>query len=143
MTTTHSALPPSPEVADLPVRQRDWARSGLARAPEEQVRATLEEMVLHPGYPCLGARSVFRREGLRHVVFDDLDDPAVVPVLVDHLAAFEREAGQSATFSVAYLARAVSPGRYTHPAAHIEDMYRPDRFGRTAFGTAEIAPARP
>jgi alpha-2-macroglobulin len=38
--------------------------------------------------------------------------------------------------------RAVSPGRYVHPAASIEDMYRPDRFGRTAFGTVEIAPAR-
>ena len=72
----------------------------------------------------------------------------VEPVHVEYrddrlIAAFEREAGQSAIFSVAYLARAVSPGRYTHPAAAIEDMYRPDRYGRTGFGSAEIAPARP
>jgi uncharacterized protein YfaS (alpha-2-macroglobulin family) len=34
--------------------------------------------------------------------------------------------------------RAVAPGRYVHPAAIVEDMYRPDRFGRTAFGSVEV-----
>ena len=28
------------------------------------------------------------------------------------------------------------------PAAVIEDMYRPDRFGRTGFGMVEISSAR-
>jgi len=28
-------------------------------------------------------------------------------------------------------------------AAHAEDMYAPERFGRTGFGTAEVVPARP
>lgn len=32
---------------------------------------------------------------------------------------------------VAYIMRAAHEGRYIHPAAHIEDMYRPDRFART------------
>jgi uncharacterized protein YfaS (alpha-2-macroglobulin family) len=36
--------------------------------------------------------------------------------------------------SVAYLVRAVTPGIYVHPAATVEDMYRPDRFARTASG---------
>jgi uncharacterized protein YfaS (alpha-2-macroglobulin family) len=36
--------------------------------------------------------------------------------------------------SVAYLVRAVTPGSYVHPAATVEDMYRPDRFARTASG---------
>jgi hypothetical protein len=40
----------------------------------------------------------------------------------------------------AYIVRAVTPGRYTHPAAFVEDMYAPERFGRTAFGSAEILP---
>lgn len=86
----HDPAPPS-GVTELPVRQRDWARSGIGDAPEDQVRAVLEEMVLHPGYPCLGARSVVRREGLRHVLLDDLDDPAAAPALAEHLAQFERE----------------------------------------------------
>ncbi|MFM9975325.1 MAG: alpha-2-macroglobulin family protein [Beijerinckiaceae bacterium] len=59
------------------------------------------------------------------------------------VAAFTREANQKTTsFGVAYIVRAVSPGRYVHPAAVTEDMYRPDRFGRTTFGIVEIAPAR-
>ena len=37
---------------------------------------------------------------------------------------------------------AASPGRYVLPQAMVEDMYRPDRFGRTATGTIEIAAAR-
>jgi uncharacterized protein YfaS (alpha-2-macroglobulin family) len=54
------------------------------------------------------------------------------------VAAFDREPGQSAFFSVAYVARAVAPGHYVYPPATAEDMYRPDRFGRTAFGSIEV-----
>ena len=53
-------------------------------------------------------------------------------------AAFERKADSAPVFTVAYVVRAVSPGRYALPQAKIEDMYRPDRFGRTATGTVEI-----
>jgi uncharacterized protein YfaS (alpha-2-macroglobulin family) len=47
------------------------------------------------------------------------------------------EAMSSAT--VAYLVRAVTPGSFVHPAATAEDMYRPDRFARTAAGRLEVA----
>jgi uncharacterized protein YfaS (alpha-2-macroglobulin family) len=53
-------------------------------------------------------------------------------------AAFDRSADSTAVFTVAYVVRAVSPGRYVLPQAKVEDMYRPDRFGRTATGTIEI-----
>ena len=55
-------------------------------------------------------------------------------------AAFERNQDSPPVFTVAYVVRAVSPGRYVLPQAKVEDMYRPDRFGRTATGTVEIAP---
>jgi uncharacterized protein YfaS (alpha-2-macroglobulin family) len=55
-------------------------------------------------------------------------------------AAFDRKQDSSPVFSVAYVVRAVSPGRYVLPQAKVEDMYRPDRFGRTATGTIEITP---
>ena len=55
-------------------------------------------------------------------------------------AAFERRPKDPPVFSVAYVVRAVSPGRYVLPQAYVEDMYRPDRFGRTGTGTIEIAP---
>ena len=57
-------------------------------------------------------------------------------------AAFERKSGDPAMFTVAYVVRAVSPGRYIHPQAYVEDMYRPDRFGRTATGTVEVTAAK-
>jgi uncharacterized protein YfaS (alpha-2-macroglobulin family) len=55
-------------------------------------------------------------------------------------AAFERGSEMPAVFRVAYVVRAVSPGKYVLPQARVEDMYRPDRFGRTATGQIEIAP---
>ncbi|WP_420103237.1 MG2 domain-containing protein [Bosea sp. (in: a-proteobacteria)] len=60
------------------------------------------------------------------------------------VAAFERSGAKNdkLSYTVAYIARAVSPGRYVSPAAVIEDMYRPDRFGRTGFGTVEVSSAR-
>src|SRR5205807_531672 len=40
-------------------------------------------------------------------------------------AAFDRKAGDPAIFAVAYVVRAVSPGRYVLPQAYVEDMFRP------------------
>lgn len=46
-------------------------------------------------------------------------------------------------FITGYLVRAVTPGTYVHPAAIAEDMYRPERFGRTGFGSLTVLPAQP
>ncbi len=59
------------------------------------------------------------------------------------VATYDRAPSQAAYFTVGYVVRAVSPGRYVQPAATIEDMYRPERYGRTAFGSVEVVPARP
>ncbi len=57
-------------------------------------------------------------------------------------AAFDRKPDSGPLFAVAYVVRAVSPGSYVLPQAKVEDMYRPDRFGRTATGAIEITAAR-
>ena len=57
-------------------------------------------------------------------------------------AAFDRSAKDNAVFTVAYVVRAVSPGQYVLPQAYVEDMYRPDRFGRTATGRVEVTAAK-
>ena len=57
-------------------------------------------------------------------------------------AAFERRKDDPTTYSVAYIVRAVSPGSYVLPQAVVEDMYRPDRFGRTETGAVEVSPAK-
>jgi uncharacterized protein YfaS (alpha-2-macroglobulin family) len=54
-------------------------------------------------------------------------------------AAFERKASDPPVWTVAYVVRAVSPGRYVLPQAYVEDMYRPDRFGRTETGSIEVS----
>jgi alpha-2-macroglobulin len=40
--------------------------------------------------------------------------------------------------TVAYIVRAVTPGSFLHPAATVEDMYRPDRFARTVSGRLDV-----
>jgi uncharacterized protein YfaS (alpha-2-macroglobulin family) len=57
------------------------------------------------------------------------------------VAAFDRRDGDRNAITVAYIVRAVSPGKYAHPPAMIEDMYRPDRFARTEAGEVEVVPA--
>ncbi|MBL4928290.1 alpha-2-macroglobulin family protein [Tabrizicola sp. KVB23] len=44
----------------------------------------------------------------------------------------------NATFQLAYIVRAISPGTYHHPAASVEDMYRPDLTGRSETGSLTI-----
>ena len=46
--------------------------------------------------------------------------------------------GPVKSVTVAYMVRAVTPGSFVHPAATVEDMYRPDRFARTASGRLDI-----
>ena len=44
----------------------------------------------------------------------------------------------TATATIAYLVRAVTPGSFVHPAATVEDMYRPERYARTAAGRLDV-----
>ena len=52
-------------------------------------------------------------------------------------AAADKTPAVSAT--LAYIVRAVTPGTFVHPAATVEDMYRPERYARTAAGTLSVA----
>ena len=44
------------------------------------------------------------------------------------------------SFRLAYIVRAVSPGRFHHPAATVEDMYRPEFRAWTDTGRVEVVP---
>jgi uncharacterized protein YfaS (alpha-2-macroglobulin family) len=52
------------------------------------------------------------------------------------LAAVDRY--DNGSFRLAYIVRAVSPGTFHHPAAIVEDMYRPDLTGRSETGSVTI-----
>jgi uncharacterized protein YfaS (alpha-2-macroglobulin family) len=52
------------------------------------------------------------------------------------LAAVDR--GGKGSFRLAYIVRAVSPGSFHHPAAIVEDMYRPEMRAWTAAGRVNV-----
>jgi uncharacterized protein YfaS (alpha-2-macroglobulin family) len=54
------------------------------------------------------------------------------------LAAVNMRSGEPVT--LAYVARAVTPGGFHHPAASVEDMYRPAFRARTDTGRLVITP---
>lgn len=63
-------------------------------APAAAVVETVAAMVAHPDYPCLGARSVFRRDAVTAVVLDDLGDTSPggsLDRLAEHLGDYARE----------------------------------------------------
>jgi uncharacterized protein YfaS (alpha-2-macroglobulin family) len=43
-------------------------------------------------------------------------------------------------FRLGYIVRAVSPGSFHHPAASVEDMYRPDFRAQTDSGRVIVSP---
>src|SRR5271169_2402511 len=53
-------------------------------------------------------------------------------------AAFERKKDDAPVFTVAYVVRAVAPGKYIRPQASVEDMYNPARFGRSGSASVEV-----
>jgi uncharacterized protein YfaS (alpha-2-macroglobulin family) len=57
-------------------------------------------------------------------------------------AAVDRATDSNAVFTVAYVVRAVTPGKYVLPQAYVEDMYNPSRYGRTATGSVEVRSAK-
>lgn len=54
------------------------------------------------------------------------------------IASIDRSKNNKGRVVLGYVVRAVSPGRFVHPAAIVEDMYRMDRRARTASGSVEI-----
>ncbi|NKN38254.1 hypothetical protein HFC70_18040 [Agrobacterium sp. a22-2] len=57
------------------------------------------------------------------------------------VAAIDRPADDNSEITLAYVVRAVTPGAYDHPAAHVEDMYRPQFYARSATGRMEVQAA--
>jgi alpha-2-macroglobulin len=57
-------------------------------------------------------------------------------------AALDRATDSKSVFTVAYVVRAVTPGKYVLPQAYVEDMYNPSRYGRTGTGSVEVRGAK-
>jgi len=67
----------------------------------------------------------------------NIAQPQIAEARDDRYLAAINLTGEART--LAYVVRAVTPGRYAAPGAVAEDMYRPDVFARSAAFTVEIA----
>ena len=90
---------PADEVPELPELLEDLAHSHDADTPADEITEGLESMVLHPDYPCLGARSVFNRDRATVVVLERLATEASTRTLLEALTAFGRDTDRSAGFA--------------------------------------------
>jgi alpha-2-macroglobulin len=110
--------------------------------PQPQFGRIIVADYLPAGFEIDNPRLVSSGDTGRLAWIEDAQEPVNAEFRDDRFsAAFERKDGDPAVFTVAYVVRAVSPGRYVQPQASVEDMYRPDRFGRTATGTVEVTAA--
>jgi hypothetical protein len=111
---------------------RDMAVLDLLPAGVE-IEATLsgEEGRVYPWLGTLTSTSVAEARDDRYV--------AAFAIGSKYRPSSAREVEPIPSFRVAYIARAVTPGRYAMPAASVEDMYNPEVRARTAMGTMNIA----
>ncbi len=68
----------------------------------------------------------------------ELAEPERVELRDDRYVAALELSGSDGEVWLAYIARAVTPGRYVVPAPFVEDMYRPYYFARGQAGTLDI-----
>jgi uncharacterized protein YfaS (alpha-2-macroglobulin family) len=71
-------------------------------------------------------------------IADTLSDTQHVEMRDDRYIAAIDLTGDTRNFTVAYLARAVTPGRFALPAPYVEDMYRPQYNARGGFGALTV-----
>jgi uncharacterized protein YfaS (alpha-2-macroglobulin family) len=71
-------------------------------------------------------------------IADALSDTPHVEMRDDRYVAAIDLTGDTRTFTVAYLARAATAGRFALPGADVEDMYRPQCNARGSFGALTV-----
>jgi uncharacterized protein YfaS (alpha-2-macroglobulin family) len=125
----------NPRIVDSgDVKTLDWLKSSI-KAEHSEFRD--DRFVAAFDFAVNGARTAHDGgEGES----EDNGDPAAA---ADQAVQSAEEAAKlanapQATATVAYIVRAVTPGRFVHPAATVEDMYRPERHARTASGTLSV-----
>ena len=96
-----------PTVTDLPSFLSGLGSAHLAEAPEPAIVEAIRSMIAHPEYPCLGARSVFRRDSAHINVLDSMDT-AGSGELAARLRAFAAEHGRDEEF-VSFIATFRAP----------------------------------
>ncbi len=102
-------------------------------------RAMLIDL-LPAGFEVENARLAGSRSSEQLSWLGDLTKTTYSEYLDDRFVAAVELDSDNRDFNVAYLVRAVTPGTYRQPAAHIEDMYDPATRARTAIGSVTVRP---
>jgi hypothetical protein len=84
-----------------------------------QLEELLSGEILGPEYPCLGARSVVKRERATVVLHDDLEDPRAAEALLDQLRGFATDVDPDEGF-VSFIAGFRGP--HVRDEQHFEQM---------------------
>ncbi|WP_068116216.1 alpha-2-macroglobulin family protein [Tropicimonas marinistellae] len=132
---TMDGVPASPEQVPLGTR----LVSVLTVTPFDMVEARL--MVVDPlpaGFE-IDNPSLVRGGDIRQLPWLETADTRTAEFRADRfLAAVDWRSGEP--FRLAYIVRAITPGSYHHPAASVEDMYRPQFRGRSDSGRVMVVP---
>jgi len=90
---------PAHQGPELPDLLDQLARTHDADTSPDEIAEAVESMVLHPDYPCLGARSVFNRDRATVVVLEELASADSTRALLGALTEFGRETDRTAGFA--------------------------------------------
>ena len=91
--------PQGPDLPELPDLLDQLARTHDAETSPAEIAEAVESMVLHPDYPCLGARSVFNRDRATVVVLERMATEEGTRTLLRALTDFGRDTDRSAGFA--------------------------------------------
>ena len=94
-----SGLTGPPEAPEAPELLEDLADVQDAASPPYAIAEGLEAMVLHPDYPCLGARAVFNRDRASVVVLEELATVDSTRMLLEALTSFGQVTDRAAGFA--------------------------------------------
>ncbi len=83
--------------------------------------------------------TLIRSGDIRGLDWLEVSDTEFTEFRSDRFLAAVNQRANTNPIRLAYILRAVSPGVFHHPAALVEDMYRPDYRATTASGTLTVA----
>ncbi|WP_370229782.1 alpha-2-macroglobulin family protein [Salipiger bermudensis] len=120
-----------------PVEQGDRMVAVLTVRPAEDGGARLMVNDALPAGLEIDNPNLLRAGDIRGLDWLDPSDTEHAEFRADRFLAAVNQQG-NAPIRLAYVVRAVSPGTFHHPAALVEDMYRPEYRATTASGRLEI-----
>lgn len=125
---------------DAPLRVGDRFITVLTVTPHERAGARLMIDDPLPAGIEIDNPNLLRSGDVSALGWLDLSEAEHAEFRADRFLAAVDLAWSARTVTLAYVARAVSPGDFHSPAASVEDMYRPAYRARTASGRVTVAP---